>query len=404
MSASGDAEPSAALDAGGARLEPDKQGAGGERAARGLSGDDRRWMAHALALAERGLFTTTPNPRVGCVIVRNGAVLGEGWHQRAGEAHAEVAALADAHGKGHDVRGATVYVTLEPCNRHGRTPPCVDALLVAGITRVVAAMHDPNPEQASGAARLRASGISVDIGVLESAAAALNVGFLSRMQRGRPWVRSKIAASLDGRTALLSGESQWITSAAARADGHAWRARACAVLTGVGTVLHDDPQLDVREVPTTRQPLRVIVDRHGDTPAAARVLAGGNALVVTAGARNGAWPPTVESIDLHDHDGRVDLDALMRELARRGVNEVHVEAGAKLNGALLRAGLVDELVVYVGNSLIGDPARGMFELNPPLASLEDRVGLDWTSVERIGDDLRIVARVSRQSRNSEAAG
>jgi diaminohydroxyphosphoribosylaminopyrimidine deaminase / 5-amino-6-(5-phosphoribosylamino)uracil reductase len=354
-------------------------------------------MARALVLAERGLYTTTPNPRVGCVIVRGGAVLGEGWHQRAGEAHAEVAALADAHDKGRDVRGATVYVTLEPCNRHGRTPPCVDALLEARVARVVAAMHDPNPEQMSGGLRLREAGIAVDVGLLETEAIALNVGFVSRIERGRPWVRSKIAASIDGRTALLGGESQWITSPVARADGHAWRARACAVLTGVGTVLHDDPRLDVREVPTTRQPLRVIVDRHGDTPADARVLADGNALIVTAGTRENGWPPTVESIDLHDRDGRVDLDAMMRELARREINEVHVEAGAKLNGALLRAGLIDELVVYFAGSLIGDPARGMFELTSPLATLNERTRLDWTSVDRIGEDLRIVARVRHEA-------
>jgi len=355
-------------------------------------------MARALVLAELGLFTTTPNPRVGCVVVgRGGAVLGEGWHQRAGEAHAEVAALADARDKGHDARGATVYVTLEPCNRHGRTPPCVDALLEAGVVRVVAAMHDPNPEQMSGAIRLREAGVAVDVGLLESGAIALNVGFVSRMRHGRPWVRSKIAASVDGRTALVSGESQWITSPAARADGHRWRARACAVLTGVGTVLHDDPRLDVREVATTRQPLRVIVDRHGDTPADARVLAHGNALVVTAGARKNGWPPTVESVDLHDRDGRVDLEAMLRELARRGMNEVHVEAGAKLNGALLRAGLIDELVVYLAGSLIGDPARGMFELAPPLMSLNERTRLDWTSVDPVGEDLRIIARVRHAS-------
>jgi diaminohydroxyphosphoribosylaminopyrimidine deaminase/5-amino-6-(5-phosphoribosylamino)uracil reductase len=358
-----------------------------------FSEEDRGHMARALALAERGLCTTTPNPRVGSVIVRDGHVLGEGWHARAGEAHAEVAALADARAKGRDVRGATLYVTLEPCNRHGRTPPCVDAVVAAGIARVVAAMHDPNPEQALGAARLREAGVQVDVGLLEGEATSLNVGFVSRMRRGRPWVRSKIAASLDGRTALASGESRWITGAAARADGHAWRARACAVLTGVGTVLHDDPQLTVRDVPTPRQPLRVIVDRHADTPPRARVLADGHALFVTAGARNLEWPAGVETVTLPDADGRIDLAAMMRELARRGMNEVHVEAGAKLNGALLRAALIDELVVYVAGTLIGDPARGMFELPAPLDSLARRIDLEWTSVDRIGDDLRIVARV-----------
>ena len=350
-------------------------------------------MARALALAERGLYTTTPNPRVGCVIVKDGRIVGEGWHERAGEAHAEVAALADARAKRHDVRGATHYVTLEPCNRHGRTPPCVDAVVAAGIARVVAAILDPNPAQASGAARLREAGVVADVGLLDSEAAALNVGFISRMQRGLPWVRSKIAASLDGRTALASGESRWITGAAARADGHGWRARACAVLTGIGTVLHDDPRLNVREVTTARQPLRVIVDRLADTPPRARILENGNALLVTAGARNEAWPAGAETLALPGADGRIDLVAMMRELAARGMNEVHVEAGAKLNGALLRARLIDELVVYIAGAVIGDPARGMFEFPAPLASLSQRIDVEWTSIDRIGDDLRVIARV-----------
>jgi diaminohydroxyphosphoribosylaminopyrimidine deaminase/5-amino-6-(5-phosphoribosylamino)uracil reductase len=362
-----------------------------------FSDDDRSYMARALALAERGLYTTTPNPRVGCVIVRDGRIVGEGWHARAGEAHAEAAALADARAKGHDVRGATLYATLEPCNRHGRTPPCVDAVLDAGIERVVAAMHDPNPAQADGAVRLRAAGVPVDVGLLGREAAELNVGFLSRLSRGLPWVRTKIAATLDGRTALASGESRWITDSEARADGHAWRARACAIVTGVGTVLHDDPQLNVRDVPTTRQPLRVVVDRDAGTPAGARVLAGGNALIVTAGATNDAWPYGVETLALPNAEGRVDLVAMMRELAQRGSNEVHVEAGAKLNGALMRAGLVDELVVYVAAAIIGDPARGMFEVPAALESLSSRTRLEWMSVDRIGADLRIVARVRNRS-------
>jgi diaminohydroxyphosphoribosylaminopyrimidine deaminase / 5-amino-6-(5-phosphoribosylamino)uracil reductase len=365
----------------------------GSMARQPFSDEDRRHMARALALAERGLCTTTPNPRVGCVIVKDGEVIGEGWHERAGEAHAEVAALADARARGRDTRGATLYATLEPCSRHGRTPPCVDAVLEAGISRVVAAMRDPNPAQNGGAERLRAAGVHVDVGLLEAEASALNVGFVSRMTRGRPWVRTKLAASLDGRTALASGESRWITGAAARADGHAWRARACAIVTGVGTVLHDDPQLTVRDVPAQRQPLRIVVDRHADTPADARVLADGNALVVTAGPRSSRWPASIESLALPDGEGRVDLAELFRALAGRGINEVHVEAGAKLNGALLRAGLIDELLLYYAGALIGDPARGMFESVTPLASLDHRVRVEWTSVERIGDDLRIVARV-----------
>ena len=363
-----------------------------------FSDEDRRHMARALALAERGLCTTTPNPRVGCVIVKDGEVIGEGWHERAGEAHAEVGALADARGRRRDTRGATLYATLEPCSRHGRTPPCVDAQIAERIGRVVAAMRDPNPAQQGGGERLRAAGVEVDFGLLEDRASALNVGFVSRMTRGRPWVRSKLAASLDGRTALASGESRWITGAAARVDGHAWRARACAVVTGVGTVMHDDPQLTVRDVPTTRQPLRIVVDRHGDTPANARVLAGGNALVVTAGARNREWPASVESLALPDADGRVDLAALFRALGGRGINEAHVEAGAKLNGALLAAGLIDELLIYFAGALIGDPARGMFESATPLGSLRDRVHVEWTSVERIGEDLRILASVQARGR------
>ncbi|HEX6138488.1 MAG TPA: bifunctional diaminohydroxyphosphoribosylaminopyrimidine deaminase/5-amino-6-(5-phosphoribosylamino)uracil reductase RibD [Casimicrobiaceae bacterium] len=363
-----------------------------------FSDDERRHMARALALAERGLWTTTPNPRVGCVIVAAGEVIGEGWHARAGEAHAETAALADARAKGRESRGATLYVTLEPCNHHGRTPPCVDAVLAAGIGRVVAAMRDPTPAQGGGIERLRGAGVRVDVGLLEAEACALNAGFVSRVTRGRPWVRTKLAASLDGRTALVSGESRWITGTAARADGHAWRARACAILTGAGTILHDDPRLTVRDVATTRQPLRVVVDRDADTPPTARVLADGNALLVTAGARNDAWPATVESLALADGDGRVDLAALLHTLAQRGINELHVEAGARLNGALLRAGLIDEMLVYVAACVIGDPARGMFDLANPPSSLAQRVGLEWTSIERLGEDLRIVARVARAER------
>ena len=362
-----------------------------------VAGDaDRLFMARALAQAERGLFTTSPNPRVGCVLVRDGVVLGEGFHARAGGAHAEVAALDAARAAGADARGATLYVTLEPCNHHGRTPPCVDAILTAGVARVVAAMPDPNPAAARGADRLRAAGVDVVFGPLEEEARELNIGFVARMTRGTPWVRVKTATSVDGRTALVNGASRWITGAAARADGHRWRARACAILTGVGTVLHDDPELTVRDVPTSRQPLRVIVDRHGDTPAAARVLAGGNALVVTAGApRAGAWPGDVETLALPDAGGRVDLAALMRALAARGVNELHVEAGAKLNGALLEAGLVDEILHYVAPMVVGDAARGMFERAVPLETLGDNAALAWRAVDRVGADLRLISRIVR---------
>ena len=354
---------------------------------------DRAYMARALELAERGLFTTTPNPRVGCVIVAGGTVIGEGWHERAGSPHAEVNALADAARRGRDPRGATMYVTLDPCNHTGRTPPCVDAVIAAGIGRVVVAMRDPNPEAANGAARLRAAGIAVDIGLLEDDAREQNIGFVSRMTRGRPWVRMKVAASLDGRTALTGGESKWITGEAARADGHRWRARACAILTGVGTVQQDNPELSVRAVATPRQPHRIVIDRHAQTPPTARVLSGGNALMVTAGERNPAWPPGVEHLVLPDSRGRVDLAALMTTLGEREINELHVEAGGKLNGALLDAWLVDELLLYVAPCLIGDPARGIAEFPSGLAHLSDRIALSVRDVSRVGDDLRIVARV-----------
>jgi len=277
---------------------------------------DRAHMARALELAERGLYTTTPNPRVGCVIVDDGEVIGEGWHERAGEPHAEAGALADAAARGHDPRGATLYVTLEPCNHAGRTPPCTDAVIAAGIARVVAAMRDPNPQAAHGADRLRAAGIAVELGLMAEEAVELNTGFVSRVTRGRPWVRLKMAASLDGRTALASGESQWITGEAARADGHRWRARACAILTGIGTVLQDDPHLNVRAVATPRQPRNIIVDRHGQLPVSARILAGADALIVTNGARNPEWPAALDVLALPDARGRVDLVAMMRELAK----------------------------------------------------------------------------------------
>ncbi len=357
-----------------------------------FSDADRACMTRALALAERGLDTATPNPRVGCLLVRDGETIGEGFHARAGLAHAEVNALVDAKSRGLDPRGATAYVTLEPCNHTGRTGPCTEALIAAGVARVVAAMADPNAAARRGAQRLREAGIAVDLGLMEREARELNAGYVSRMTRGRPWIRMKIAASLDGRTALSSGESRWITGEAARADGHRFRARACAVMTGIGTVLSDDPQLTVRDVPATRQPLRVIVDRRGETPAAARVLAGGNALVVTAAAVDRAWPPEVSAIAIPDGQGRVDLPAMMRELARREVNELHVEAGAGLNGALIAAGLVDEFLLYLAPCLIGDPARGMAAFPGGLAHLADRVALAIADVTRIGEDLRVIAR------------
>jgi diaminohydroxyphosphoribosylaminopyrimidine deaminase/5-amino-6-(5-phosphoribosylamino)uracil reductase len=286
-----------------------------------------------------------------------------------------------------------MYVTLEPCNHTGRTPPCTDAVIAAGIARVVVAMADPNPPAAHGADRLRAAGITVDVGLFEREARELNIGFVSRVTRGTPWVRMKAASSLDGRTALANGESQWITGEAARADGHRWRARACALLTGVGTVLRDDPRLDVRAVETSRQPPRVVVDRDARTPATARVLAGEATLIVTNGARNPAWPASVEVLTLPDSAGRVDLAALMRTLGARGINELHVEAGGRLNGAFLAAGVVDELLLYLAPCLLGDPARGIAEMAPGLAHLADRIALAVRSIEPVGRDWRVLARV-----------
>ena len=357
---------------------------------------DHDFMQRALQLAELGLFTATPNPRVGCVVVRDNAIVGEGWHRRAGEPHAEVLALAQA---GERARGGTAYVTLEPCNHHGRTPPCVDALIEARVGRVIAAMEDPNPSvNGAGLERLRAAGIDVRCGLLQQEARDLNIGFVSRMARGRPWVRLKVATSLDGRTALPDGRSQWITGEDARADGHAWRARACAILTGIGTVRDDNPQLTVRHVQTSRQPLRVLVDSRFEVNPAARILEGGSTLVACAvdAAKRVAKTAALEElgcevITLPDANGKVDLAGLLLELARRGINELHVEAGYRLNGSLLREECIDELLVYMAPTLLGN-SMGLADLAPPEA-LEKRLVLHWQSVERVGDDLRLLARL-----------
>jgi diaminohydroxyphosphoribosylaminopyrimidine deaminase / 5-amino-6-(5-phosphoribosylamino)uracil reductase len=362
-----------------------------------IAATDRDMMTRAFALAERGLFTTTPNPRVGCVIARAGLVLGEGWHERAGEAHAEVRALEDARARGNDVRGATVYVTLEPCNHQGRTPPCSAALLAGGIKRLVAAMSDPDPKAAGGADRLKAAGVTVEVGLFEEAARELNVGWIHRLRYGRPWIRVKVAASLDGRTALENGASQWITGEEARADGHRWRARACAILTGIGTVRQDDPRLTVRAIATPRQPLKIIVDRHGDLPTTARALAGGEVIVVTATRPASSLPDNVQVMTIPDRDGRIDLRAMAAALGAREINEVHVEAGAKLNGAMLAAGIVDEILLYLAPCLLGDPARGMFALPAPLERLDRLVSLKVRSIDAVGGDWRIVARVEPKS-------
>ena len=355
---------------------------------------DRRHMMRALALARRGLCSTDPNPRVGCVIAHGERIAGEGWHRYAGEPHAEVNALAAAGGH---AAGATAYVTLEPCRHTGRTGPCTRALVDAGVTRVVAAMRDPDPRVAGmGFAELTAAGVEVATGLLEAQARELNRGFVSRFERGRPWVRCKLAATLDGRTATAAGESRWITGEAARADVHRLRAQAGAVLAGIGTVLADDPRLDARveDADFLVPPMRVIVDSHLRTPPAARVFsAPGRVLVATA--RNASAAPELldagaEVVSLPDGGGRVALGDLMAALAERGVNEVHTECGPTLAGALLESGLVDEVVVYLAPALLGDAARGMFTL-PMVAAMRDRIGLEITGVERIGADLRIDA-------------
>ncbi len=353
--------------------------------------DDHRHMAHALRLAEKGLFTTTPNPRVGCVLVKGGQVVGEGWHARAGGDHAEVAAIASSK---VPVRGATAYVTLEPCSHTGRTPPCTEALKGAGIAEVVYAMQDPNPEVSGrGAAALESAGIRVRGGLMAAAAAALNAGFISRMTRGRPWLRLKIAATLDGRTALADGDSRWITGKPARTDVHRLRAQSCAVMTGIGTLLADDPLLNVRHVETERQPLRVVVDNNLAFPTTAATLREpGGVLVATASSEDdrieAVQAAGAEVLQLNTARGRVDLPRLLKSLGERGLNEVLVEAGQNLNGALLANGLVDELIVYFNARVMGSSGRGMFAL-PVAETMERAAGFVITDTRMLGPDLRV---------------
>jgi diaminohydroxyphosphoribosylaminopyrimidine deaminase/5-amino-6-(5-phosphoribosylamino)uracil reductase len=358
-----------------------------------FSAADYEFMARALRLAERGLNTTTPNPRVGCVLVKSGQVVGEGWHEKAGEPHAEANALRLA---GVAARGATAYVTLEPCSHFGRTPPCADALIAAGIARAVVAMEDPNPQVAGeGLAKLKGAGIDAALGLMSAQAIELNIGFVSRMTRGRPWLRLKVAASIDGKTALNNGKSQWITGPDARRDAHAWRARSCAILTGIGTVRDDDPSLTVRDVPCTRQPLHVVTDSRLDMPPNAKLLARG-ALIFSAiddVARRDALGRDAEVVVLPNAAGKVDLAAMLAEMGRRGINEVLVEAGVKLNGSLLAAGLVDELLIYQAPILLGDKARGMFDL-PELADLAGVRRLNIVERRMVGADCLIRARLA----------
>ena len=363
---------------------------------------DAQHMATALRLAFAALLLTDPNPRVGCVLCdAEGRVLGRGHTQQAGGPHAEVMALRDAAAKGNDVKGATAYVTLEPCSHHGRTGPCCDALIAAGIGRVVASLADPNPLVAGqGFARLGAAGIQVETGPGAAESRELNIGFFSRMVRKLPWVRLKVAASLDGKTGLANGVSQWITAEAARADGHAWRARASAVLTGVGTVLEDNPRLDVRLVDTPRQPHLVVVDSHLQTPPDAHVFIAGRPVWIYAAARDEGRARALEARGatitcLPNASGKVDLAAMLQDLARRGVNELHVEAGHKLNGSLIREGCVDELLVYLAPKLIGSGLDMASHLHAegPLTSLEGALALEFKSVQMLGPDLRVVSRV-----------
>jgi diaminohydroxyphosphoribosylaminopyrimidine deaminase/5-amino-6-(5-phosphoribosylamino)uracil reductase len=355
---------------------------------------DYHYMSRALTLAGQGLYTTDPNPRVGCVLVKDERVIGEGWHVRAGEAHAELIALEQA---GAQARGATVYVTLEPCCHHGRTAPCTDALLAAGVARVVAAMEDPNPQVAGrGLAQLRSAGIAVECGLMADEAHALNPGFVQRMRRGRPWVRCKLAMSLDGRTAMASGESQWITGEAARQDVQRLRARSSAIMTGAATVLADDPSLTVR-LPSgaARQPLRVLLDSRLRTPPTARTLHQAGPVLIFTAVTEARYHETLRAtgadIAVLPRSGEgLDLDAVLAELGRREINELHLESGAALAGAMLRRGLLDELIVYMAPLLLGDGARSLFHL-PGLTRMSERIRLDIADIRAVGRDWRITA-------------
>ena len=356
-----------------------------------MSEQDHTFMQRALRLAQKGLYSTDPNPRVGCVLVKHGNVVGEGWHQKAGEPHAEVLALRQA---GDNAKGATAYVTLEPCSHTGKTPPCADALVLAGVAKVIVAMQDPNPQVAGqGLKRLQDNAIEVESGLMETQARALNPGFIKRMETGLPYVRVKLAMSLDGRTAMASGESQWITGDAARHDVQLLRARSSAVLTGIGTVLSDNPSMNVRlsaedlEVDEIRQPLRVVLDSGLRFPDEAKIAeVEGDVLIMTTSENDVA-----NAVQLPEKDGHVDLKAALKYLAEKEINEVHVEAGAILSGAFLQQQLVDEIVVYMAPHIMGDEARGLFAL-PGLSEMKDRISLDIQGVRMLAKDLRITAR------------
>jgi diaminohydroxyphosphoribosylaminopyrimidine deaminase/5-amino-6-(5-phosphoribosylamino)uracil reductase len=362
---------------------------------------DIQWMSLALTWAEKAMNITTPNPRVGCVIVNpQGVLIGSGHTQSVGQAHAEIMALQDAEQQGHDLAGATAYVTLEPCSHQGHTGPCCDALIQVGLARVVVAVQDPNPQvSGNGIARLRQAGLQVDVGVSKDKALSLNLGFFKRMTQGVPWMRLKVAASLDGQTALSNGLSQWITSAAARQDGHAWRARACAVLTGIGTVLEDDPRLDVRDIDTPRQPTLVIVDSKLETPLNAKLWPIQREVWIYCAKEDADRKAALEAKGaqvtcLPNAQGKVDLRAMQKDLGQRNINEVHIEAGFKLNGSLLTAGVVDELLVYLAPLLIGQ-GMGMANLGP-FEALSQALKLDIQNVMSIGNDIRLIAHIKDQ--------
>jgi diaminohydroxyphosphoribosylaminopyrimidine deaminase/5-amino-6-(5-phosphoribosylamino)uracil reductase len=358
-----------------------------------FSSDDHAYMSQALQLAEKGLYSTSPNPRVGCVIVRDGKIAGSGWHVQTGQPHAEINALNIAGGA---AQGATVYLTLEPCSHYGRTHPCAEALIRAKVAKVIIAMQDPNPLVAGkGASLLKQSGINVLVGLMGEWAKDLNVGFVSRMINNRPWVRMKIAASLDGKTALNNGVSQWITGEAARHDGHRFRARSCAVLTGIGTVLEDDPQLSVRFIETSRQPLRIIIDSQLKIPTTAKVLRGEGELIFTTTDNKERISALKEAgarpIILPSEKGKIDLAGLMQILADFEINELLVEAGNRLSSAFIREGLVDELIIYLAPHLIGNRAMGMLQL-PELTDLSEKYNLKIKDLRMVGEDIRIMSR------------
>ncbi len=362
---------------------------------------DHEYMSLALRLAEQGLYTTTPNPRVGCVLVNSGKIIGRGAHFKAGEPHAEVMALRDAETNFQSlIQGADAYITLEPCSHFGRTPPCADALVKAGVKRVIAAMQDPNPKVAgNGLARLADAGIKIEHGLMEEQARELNAGFISRMTKNRPFVRVKIAASLDGKTALTNGESKWITAEPARQDVQHWRARSCAILTGIGTVLADNPQMNVRNIKNTSQVLRVIVDSHLRISPEAKILEGGNTLIAyildTENKTEALKKVGAELINIHSDHGKVCLKQLLSHLAERGINEVMVEAGQTLNGALMALDLVDEFLLYYAPIFLGADARGMLAI-PALQTIDDRTELSLIDLRQFGQDIRIRAKPIRK--------